>query len=201
METAITCTSCVPGICLQTSAQGCTLAVEKSDLNWEGGTIYPRTVGAGCPIATGSQVSSELSYPHPALSARILQAFLCEGRLPPPHVLCSAHPSHCLWLRATHSPAAGVGCRRPGSHSESLFFPENPAKWRRQCNPCSCAPSSKGERAQAQALGRRGCGAGQLIWANSLRQTLSALGVWEGNEEGREAWEGELLKACRLTKL
>lgn len=105
-----------------------------------------------------------------------------QGQVTPPHALCWAHPSHCLWLRATHSPAAGVGCGCPGSHSESLFFPENPAKWQRQCNPCSCA--------QAQALGRRGCGAGQLIWAESLRQTLSALGVWEGNEEGERPGRG-----------
>lgn len=62
-------------------------------------------------------MSSELCYPHPALSVRILQSFLCEGRLPLP--MCSAVPT----------PVTACGRERLFTSSRSrLLPPQVPAR-------------------------------------------------------------------------
>lgn len=80
-------------------------------------------VGPGCPVSSGSQVSSELCYPHPALLVRIPRSLLWEGRLPLPMrpVMPTQSP-----LLVAREPAGGVRrCSSQRSHLESLFFEEN----------------------------------------------------------------------------
>lgn len=145
METAITCTAWVPERLPRNICPGLYLAIEKSDLHWEGGTIRSRTVGAGCPEASRNQVCSELCHPRPILSVRTLQSFLREGRLPPTREPCWAHQGHhACGLRAADPPAAGGSCCGPRSHSESLLSLSTSPQRRRRCKPRSFAPNTQG---------------------------------------------------------
>lgn len=91
----------------------------------------------------------------------------------------------------------------PLQQSEVTFrkpvLPEEPPKAKAVGTMFLCPKHEGGFATNRQAFCRRGCGAGQWIWTDPQRQVPSTGGP--GGGVGGRFWEGEMLKACKLTKL
>lgn len=141
--------SCVPEQLPLNILPRAVLWLQRSHTKWRRWvTIYPQTVGPGCPVSSSSQASSQLCYPHLVFSVRILKSLLWEGRLSPTPAPCCAHPSNpcrCPGSYAFTSSRNGP-LQQPEVTFRKPFLPRelHPKGNKRQCKPCSFAPSTTG---------------------------------------------------------
>lgn len=109
---------------------------------------------------------------------------------------CSVHPVTLAWgRRAALSPAAG-SCLLPPevTFRKPVFLGEPRPKGEGGAKHAHLPQAPRGEVTEGQALGRRGCGAGQLVHAAPLHPALSAggsRGWWRWQAQEREPLTGK----------